>query len=429
MYRVALLCALLCAGAGARVLERCELARELSALGVRPDHLSTWVCIAYHESRFDTNANNPYSGDHGIFQISELYWCGAGKACGLPCAALHDDDISDDLDCALVVHEEHTRLQGNGFLAWVVYPQHCKHNTKKYLVDCDLNSKNSVLLTKSREYQYGNSYEQENDTVERQNVEKLLPPYLSIGNIVRENYGKVYDPNRGRTDWYNYKYDNIDDLRLPVFNQPSQYLSMPAPTSAPRRTTTTTTTTVAPRRTTTATTAYVPRVKVWRVIETNQFRKRKKFNEAEKATPKPEYSTDLGRYTQSTISSTSTQLPRTTVYPLSIATTPRVTTTTVRPTTRTTAATTPYTSLVHYNNTKTNNDHNNDSKTNHNNTKINHKHTCAKDSDNNLQASINNNSKTNYNNNNEKTNDYLDLEFPDLEETNGNNREGGDKKA
>ncbi|KAJ8737631.1 hypothetical protein PYW08_000226 [Mythimna loreyi] len=446
MYRVALLtCALLwLTGAGARIYERCELARELSALGVRPDHLSTWVCIAYHESRFDTNANNPYSGDHGIFQISQLYWCGPGKACGLPCSALHDDDITDDLDCAFIVHEEHTRLQGNGFLAWVVYPQHCKHNTKKYLVDCDLDSKNSVLLSKPRRLQYANSFDERNDTADRQNVEKLLPPYLSIGNVIRENYDKVIDENRGRFDWYNYKIDNIDELRLPVFNQPSQHISLPQTTSAPRTTTTTTTTTVAPRRTTTATTPYVPRLKVWRVIETNQFRKKKKFSEtnAESATPKLEYTTELSRYTQSTRASTALELPSTRLYPLSTPTTPRVTTTTLRPTTKTTTTSihnnlyamdiqaiyflnniqavflTPNNkAMVQHNNhndiktddnhhnKKTNNNYNN-TKTddNYNNTKTNYNHNNTKTDNNNY-----NNTKTDNNNhNNTKTNNYHD---------------------
>lgn len=270
MYRVAWLTCALLALAAARVYERCELARELLALGVRPDHVSTWVCIAYHESRFDTAAKNHYSGDHGIFQISELYWCGPGKACGLPCSALRDDDISNDLECALQVHEEHTRLQGNGFLAWVVYPQHCKHNTKKYLVDCDTNVKYTVPITRSRPNYYEDTYKYNvpNNTYNRQNIENLLPPYLAIGSIFRGNYGKVLDQNRENIDWYNYKIKNIDELKLPVFDTPSQPYSMP-PVSTKRTTTTSTTTT------TTTPAPYIPRVKVWRTIETNQFRKKR----------------------------------------------------------------------------------------------------------------------------------------------------------
>uniref|UniRef100_A0A2A4J4Q5 Lysozyme n=1 Tax=Heliothis virescens TaxID=7102 RepID=A0A2A4J4Q5_HELVI len=331
MIRVAWLTCALLAVAGARVYERCELARELRALGVHPDHISTWVCIAYHESRFDTAANNPHSGDHGIFQISELYWCGPGKACGLPCSALRDEDISNDLECALLVHEEHTRLQGNGFLAWVVYPQHCKHNTKKYLVDCDTTAKSSVPITRSRTYNYANSYNQPNITTERQNVESLLPPYLTVGSILRDNYGKVLEQNRNRFDWYNYKIDNIDELRLPVFNQPSQHISLP-PTSAPRVT----------QSTITTSTPYIPRVVPWRTIETNQFRKKKVYTGT--STPgeisKKDYSTQLGN----TISTANVQ-PSLIIAPQLSVTSPslvNVTTTTLRPTTKTTVTTATY---------------------------------------------------------------------------------------
>lgn len=260
MNRVAWLSYALLALAHGRIYERCDLARELMGFGVDPEDVATWVCIAYHESRFDTSANNPYSGDHGIFQISELYWCGPGKACGLSCSLLRDEDISNDLQCALEIHKEHTRLQGNGFLAWVVYPQHCKHNTKKYLVDCDVSAKNSVPITKSRAYTYENRYFPNYNYIQR-NVESLLPPYLSIGNIIRANYGKVLDLNRNKVDWYNYKLNNIDDLKLltSFIKQPQQVTSAPSTT------------------TTQETTEYIPPVVPWRTIESNQFRHKKIF--------------------------------------------------------------------------------------------------------------------------------------------------------
>ncbi|CAH2035411.1 unnamed protein product, partial [Iphiclides podalirius] len=167
MYGVALLTSTLLTIAGARFYERCELARDLLKLGIRKDHIATWVCIAYHESRFDTAARNPSSGDHGLLQISEIYWCGAGKACGLPCSALRDDDISDDVQCALTIYEEHTRLQGNGFLAWVVYPNYCKHNPKKYLTDCNFSAKDGSysMEDRARSTNVYNSYPKVNATL------------------------------------------------------------------------------------------------------------------------------------------------------------------------------------------------------------------------------------------------------------------------
>ncbi|KAH9636489.1 hypothetical protein HF086_002189 [Spodoptera exigua] len=321
MNRVAWLTCALLSVVGARIYERCELARELESLGVHPDDISTWVCIAYHESRFDTAANNPHSGDHGIFQISELYWCGPGKACGLPCSALRDEDISNDLDCALIVHEEHTRLQGNGFLAWVVYPQHCKHNTKKYLVDCDTNVKSSVPITRSRGYNYVDSLDEQNVTTFRQNTNKALPSFLSIASIVRENYGRVSDTSRGRLDWTDYKIDNIDELRLPVFNQPSQHISLPPATTQTPRTTTPTTTT---------TTTYIPPVKPWRTIETNQFRKKHRNGDTQKTT---KYY-DIGYDRYSTASVAATKRPE--LFTASTAVR-NVTTTTLRPATKSTS--------------------------------------------------------------------------------------------
>ena len=57
-----------------KIYERCELAKELRHVHNIPlEQLSTWVCIAEHESRFDTSAvgrlNADGSADNGIFQV------------------------------------------------------------------------------------------------------------------------------------------------------------------------------------------------------------------------------------------------------------------------------------------------------------------------------------------------------------------------
>ncbi|XP_075990614.1 uncharacterized protein LOC142986178 [Anticarsia gemmatalis] len=326
MDRVAWLTCALLALASARIYDRCQLARDLKAFGVNHDHISTWVCIAYHESRFDTNARNHYSGDHGIFQISELYWCGPGKACGLSCDALRDDDISNDMRCALQVHEEHTRIQGNGFLAWVVYPQHCKHNTKKYLADCNISGRSRVFAQEPRYFpsEYNNT----------QNVEELLPPYLAIANLFRGNYGKVLGRADDRVDWYNYKISNIDDLKLPNFDKPSQRITEPSTTAI----TTTTQTTTA---------VYIPPVMPWRRIETNQFRKKQLFDNKsiEKPNTEREYVTITRNHIKNTQAAstypptthTSTEQPATTTTtttthaPRSVSTIRTTTTTSTTP--------------------------------------------------------------------------------------------------
>lgn len=229
--------------ASARIYDRCELARDLQNLGVDQEYLSTWVCIAFHESRFDTAANNRYSGDHGILQISELYWCGPGKACGISCSDLRDDNITDDLHCAQQIYEEHTRLQGNGFLAWVVYPQHCKHNTKKYLADCDSTyhkDPSLKMIDESRSFKYdtNNSY----TYGFYPQTDELIPPYFMITTILLEsNKNKLQQAREHKEEnlgnWLNYKIDNIDELKLPKLHKHLTY-----PTTIKSTTTSTTTT-------------------------------------------------------------------------------------------------------------------------------------------------------------------------------------------
>ncbi|XP_063393369.1 uncharacterized protein DDB_G0280205-like [Cydia fagiglandana] len=211
--------ALWIAGAGARVYERCELARNLRGLGVRADHVATWICIAFHESRFDTAARNPHSGDHGLLQISELYWCGDGKACGLSCEALLDDDISDDVACALHVYEEHTRLQGDGFLAWVVYPQHCKHNTKKYLADCDDALKNASTKPMEKSRALDIPRRTMNLTLRlNQSIDELLPPYISMTSNSGHSRNEInFQDKNYKSKWQVTHFSNIDDLSPPVF--------------------------------------------------------------------------------------------------------------------------------------------------------------------------------------------------------------------
>lgn len=60
--------------AESRIYTNCEVAQALLNNGIARDQLGTWVCIAEHESQFNTQAINDGSGDYGIFQISHLYW-------------------------------------------------------------------------------------------------------------------------------------------------------------------------------------------------------------------------------------------------------------------------------------------------------------------------------------------------------------------
>ncbi|XP_063702418.1 uncharacterized protein LOC134832355 [Culicoides brevitarsis] len=123
-----------------KIYNNCELAQDLVYKHDIPrNQVATWVCIAYHESRYNTSAvghlNWDGSGDHGLFQISDLYWCGPGKACGVSCDDLTDEDISDDILCVKQIYAEHMKLSGNGFSAWSVYPK-CRGDVSIYVRGC-----------------------------------------------------------------------------------------------------------------------------------------------------------------------------------------------------------------------------------------------------------------------------------------------------
>lgn len=128
-----------------KVYDRCELAVELRDKYKLPaDQIATWVCIAYHESRFDTSAegrlNADGSGDHGLFQISDIYWCSTtskpGKACGVTCEDMKNSDISDDVRCIQTIYDEHQRISGNGFNAWAVYKPYCQGREESFAHSC-----------------------------------------------------------------------------------------------------------------------------------------------------------------------------------------------------------------------------------------------------------------------------------------------------
>ncbi|KAG5893045.1 hypothetical protein JTB14_014825 [Gonioctena quinquepunctata] len=123
-----------------KVYNRCELARELLDVHKFPaEQISKWVCIVEHESSYDTAANNKGSGDHGLFQISEQYWCSPyskGLACNANCASFRDKNIADDVQCIRTIYEEHAGISGDGFNAWTVYPLYCKGNTSRYTRGC-----------------------------------------------------------------------------------------------------------------------------------------------------------------------------------------------------------------------------------------------------------------------------------------------------
>ncbi|XP_017773019.1 PREDICTED: lysozyme c-1-like [Nicrophorus vespilloides] len=116
-----------------------------NASGVNASHIEIWKCLVKWESSFDTAAHNTKSGDHGIFQINEKWWCSPpGKYCQVACVSLRDDDITDDIECALSVYDEHERISGNGFRAWHGYTKHCMNVTAAEEPELDLKENETI---------------------------------------------------------------------------------------------------------------------------------------------------------------------------------------------------------------------------------------------------------------------------------------------
>ncbi|XP_052021664.1 lysozyme C-1-like isoform X1 [Apodemus sylvaticus] len=129
----------------AKVYERCELARTLKRNGLSGYSgvsLSDWVCLAQHESGYNTEAINYNPGDqstnYGIFQINSRNWCNDSKtpdavnACGIPCSALLQDDITEAMECAKRVVSD-----PQGIRPWVAWRKHCrKRDLPQYIQNC-----------------------------------------------------------------------------------------------------------------------------------------------------------------------------------------------------------------------------------------------------------------------------------------------------
>ncbi|XP_070592195.1 lysozyme C-3-like [Erythrolamprus reginae] len=117
----------------AKVFQMCELSSVLKRSGMdgyRRVTLGDWNCMAYHESRFNSQAVGPPNTDgsrgYGIFQINNSLWCDnkqgpTANGCNKPCSAFTNDDITDDIECAKRIVRD-----PQGMNAWPAWRNHCK---------------------------------------------------------------------------------------------------------------------------------------------------------------------------------------------------------------------------------------------------------------------------------------------------------------
>ncbi len=180
-----------------KVFERCELAVELyQKHKIAKELVPTYVCIAYYESKYNTSAvghsNIDGSSDHGIFQISDIYWCsppGMGRACGLSCDQLEDFDITNDVECMKKIYDEHQHLSGDGFNAWSVYSPYCKGQSDRFLDGCFIDEiSNSLVALSQRPAVTSPSFSPKNSKYSFSNSHTAIG-----GKINKETTGKIYD--------------------------------------------------------------------------------------------------------------------------------------------------------------------------------------------------------------------------------------------
>ncbi|XP_055850699.1 inactive lysozyme 1A [Episyrphus balteatus] len=114
-----------------KVFTKCELARELFKQGIPKSELPDWVCMASGESSFNTkatNRNKNKTGDWGIFQINDRYWCKPSEnrpshnICGVSCNDLLQDNIAKSVACARIVKKQ------QGWEAWNAWKSKCRSN-------------------------------------------------------------------------------------------------------------------------------------------------------------------------------------------------------------------------------------------------------------------------------------------------------------
>ncbi|XP_070597203.1 lysozyme C-1-like [Erythrolamprus reginae] len=130
----------------AKIYEKCVLASILKRSGMdgyRGIKLADWVCMAYHESKYNSQVvgppNTDGSRDYGIFQINSRYWCNnnqgpTANGCNKPCSDFTNDDITDDIECAKRIVRD-----PQGMDAWVAWRNHCKgKDVSSFIQGCRL---------------------------------------------------------------------------------------------------------------------------------------------------------------------------------------------------------------------------------------------------------------------------------------------------
>ncbi|XP_075046067.1 lysozyme C-1-like [Mixophyes fleayi] len=127
-------------GSEGKTFTKCELTRIFKENGIYDRDLDSWICLAYHESRYNNELVNRYttSQSYGIFQIDSQLWCddgmtpGAENICRMSCQSLQDDNLEDDIECA-----KRIMISSNGLSSWLNWRENCmRRDLRRFTARC-----------------------------------------------------------------------------------------------------------------------------------------------------------------------------------------------------------------------------------------------------------------------------------------------------
>ncbi|XP_069809836.1 lysozyme C-3-like [Dendropsophus ebraccatus] len=130
---IVLILAALTATTTSQASDRCMWLDALKKYGLDDKTVASLMCVAHHISNF--NKFLVKDNFHGVFQVSAHAWCQCAKfksqnLCHMECSALRDQNLNDDIKCALTV------VQTQGYTAWYVWKENCANKDLREYLTC-----------------------------------------------------------------------------------------------------------------------------------------------------------------------------------------------------------------------------------------------------------------------------------------------------
>ncbi|CAG9800937.1 unnamed protein product [Chironomus riparius] len=128
-------------------INKCELARYMNNSGFPENLISTFICIAEHESELSPHTVKISRSYYkfGLFQIDDNIYCSTDEKineCEIPCELLTDDQYDNDFECVRNIYKK------EGFDYWPSYENSCDKistNALDYCYDDNITDENKEL--------------------------------------------------------------------------------------------------------------------------------------------------------------------------------------------------------------------------------------------------------------------------------------------